>query len=83
MGGRERERERERENERFLFYINEGNGISTILIYIQPSGEKKKLIKREKLDRKLTIAFKLRMLAQSRTNSLPFTSNSLEHPSKG
>ena len=46
-GGREREREREREGERerkrtvFKFiFINEGNEISTILFYIQPSGKK-------------------------------------------
>ena len=35
---RERERERERENE---FFINEGNGISTVLFSIQPSGKNK------------------------------------------
>ena len=41
---RERERERrERTNERTneFFYINEGKGISTILFFIQPSGEMK------------------------------------------
>ena len=32
-------REREGTNERFFFY-NEGNGISTILFFIQPSGKK-------------------------------------------
>ena len=36
---REREREREREKERTIYFINEGNGISTILFYIQPSDE--------------------------------------------
>ena len=36
----ERERERERTNERTNeFFNNEGNGISTALFYIQPSGK--------------------------------------------
>ena len=36
---RGRERENERTNERTIFLTNEGNGISTILFYIQPSRE--------------------------------------------
>ena len=42
---REGERERERENERTnaFCFINEGNGINTILFYIQPSGKIKKI----------------------------------------
>ena len=35
-----RERETQTENERTTKIINEGNGISTILFYIQPSGKK-------------------------------------------
>ena len=43
-GQKERERTNERTNE---FFINEGKGISTILFFIQPSGERER--ERERL----------------------------------
>ena len=36
----DRQTDRERRNEGTIFFINEGNGISTILFYIQASGKK-------------------------------------------
>ena len=52
--GIEGQRENERTNERFLLFvvINEGNGICTILFYIQLSGKKKKKKKRLRAGRR-------------------------------
>ena len=48
-----RETETDRQNERTIFFfINEGNGIRTILFFIQPSGKKKKKKKRERKKKK-------------------------------
>ena len=44
----ERASERERTNERTIFFINEGNGISTVLFFIQPSGKNKQQKQQQK-----------------------------------
>ena len=44
---RHTQRQRERTNER-KYFINEGDGISTIFFYIQPSGEREREGVREK-----------------------------------
>ena len=55
----QRERERERENERTIFFINEGNGLSTIPFYIQSSGKNKQTTTSKTIEDKIIINSKI------------------------
>ena len=84
---RERERTNERTNEeRFFFFFNEGNGISTILFYIQLSGEREKWgggggrerwegDRKEEGDREQTWRFDYRSVATQFTPKTPLGNN--------